>query len=58
MKNEKHFTLRIEDDLLKKFRYVCSYNGRSANAQILYLIRNHSAKFEKEYGEINIKNKT
>ena len=39
MKVERHFGLRIEDELLRKFRYVCEYDGRSANAQILYMIR-------------------
>ena len=28
---EKHFGLRIDGDILAKFRYVCAYVGRSAN---------------------------
>lgn len=52
MKNEKHFGLRVEENLLKKFRYVCEYEGRSANSQILYLIKKCVAEHEKEHGEI------
>ena len=36
--NEKHFGLRVDGDILAKFRYVCGFEGRSANAQIIQLI--------------------
>ena len=49
MKVERHFGLRIEDELLRKFRYVCEYDGRSANAQILYMIRKCVQEYEKEH---------
>ncbi|MBP3414666.1 MAG: Arc family DNA-binding protein [Clostridia bacterium] len=52
MKIERHFGLRIDDELLKKFRYVCEYDGRSANSQILYLIRQYVSNYEKENGKI------
>ncbi len=55
MKNERHFGLRIEDELLRKFRYICEYDGRSANGKILYMIRNCVAEFEKEHGKIELK---
>ncbi len=35
----KHLSVRIESDLLKKFKYVCKYEDRSANGQILSFIR-------------------
>ena len=54
MKIERHFGLRIDDELLKKFRYVCEYEGRSANGQILYLIRRCVAEYEKENGRIHL----
>lgn len=54
MKKERHFGLRIDDELLKKFRYVCEYDGRSANSQILVLIRKYIAEYEKENGKIEI----
>lgn len=54
MGKERHFGLRIEDELLKKFRYVCDYNGRSANGQLLYMIRKSVVEYEKENGKIDL----
>ena len=52
MKDEKHFGLRINSELLRKFRYVCAFDGRSANAQILILIRRYIANYEEKQGKI------
>ena len=46
---EKHFGLRIDDDTLAKFRYVCAYVGRSANSQIIQLILRFIADYEKKH---------
>lgn len=46
------FTLRINFELLKKFRYIAEYNGRSANMELAILIRKHIAEFEKQHGKI------
>lgn len=46
------FTLRINADILKKFRYVADYNARSANRELEVLIKRHIAEFEKEHGKI------
>ncbi len=46
------FTLRIESELLKKFRFVAEYNARSANREISILINNHVKEFEKKNGKI------
>ena len=54
MKKERHFGLRVDDALLKRFRYVCEYEGRSANRQILYLMRQCVQEFEKEHGKIDL----
>ena len=52
MDKERHFGLRIDDTLLKKFRYACSYDDRSANSQILVLIKNYVKDFEEKHGKI------
>lgn len=54
MKNEitKSVSIRIPEELLKELHYVADYEGRSANSQILYLIRNCINEFKKEHGEI------
>ncbi len=52
--NEKHFGLRVDGDILAKFRYVCGYTGRSANSQIIQLMLKFIANFEKEHGKIDL----
>lgn len=51
--NEKHFGLRVDGDILAKFRYVCGYEGRSANSQIIQLMLKCIADYEKEHGKID-----
>ena len=46
------FTLRIDAELLKKFRFVADYNARSANHELEVLMKKHIAEFEKENGKI------
>ena len=53
-KNIRHLSLRIDDETLKKFRYVCESDGRSANGQLLVYIRTAIRKFEEENGEIPV----
>ncbi len=52
MKGQKHLSLRIAEEMLRKFRYVCEYEGRSANRQLLIYIQDAITKFEKEHGTI------
>ena len=52
--NEKHFGLRVDGDILAKFRYVCGYVGRSANSQIIQLMLKFIADYEKEHGKIDL----
>lgn len=49
---EKHFGLRVDGEVLAKFRYVCAYVGRSANSQIIQLMLKFISDYEKKYGEI------
>ena len=46
------FTLRIDSELLKKFRFVADYNARSANREIEVLMKKHVDEFEKKHGRI------
>lgn len=41
--------------MLNKIHVVADYEGRSANSQILILIRDCIEEFEKEHGKIDIK---
>ncbi len=51
MKN-KHLGLFIDPEIHHKLHYICKYEGRSANRQILYLIRKCIMEFEETHGEI------
>ncbi|MCL2351389.1 MAG: hypothetical protein FWC55_02535 [Firmicutes bacterium] len=49
----RHIGIRLEDEELhEKLHYIAKYEGRSANAHILYLIRRDIEKFEAEHGKI------
>ena len=49
---EKHFGLRVDSEILAKFRYVSSYHGRSANGQLIQLMLKFILEYEKEHGKI------
>lgn len=48
----KNFTLRIDDILMAKFHFVSRYSGRSANSQLVMMIRKIVDQFEQANGEI------
>jgi hypothetical protein len=52
-KEVKKLTVRVDPDTLKKFHYVAEYNARSANRELLYLIKMSIIQFEKEHGKID-----
>lgn len=53
-KNNKHLGLEIDPELHYKLKYIAKYEGRSGNAQVLYLIRKCVREFEETVEEINI----
>lgn len=53
-KGNKHLGLEIEPELHFKLHYLSKYEGRSANAEVLYLIRQAIKEFEKTEGEIKV----
>ena len=54
--NILRYTLRINRNLFKKFRYVAEYNGRSANKEIEQLMRIRVENFENNHGKIELHN--
>lgn len=50
----KGFTIRIEENLLHKLHILAAYEGRSANSQVLILIRDAVEAFEEKHGKIEI----
>ena len=52
----KSLSIRIDEEMLDKLHYVADYEGRSANSQILVLIRDCIKSFEDKNGEIEFGN--
>ena len=53
-KKNKHLGIEIDPALHYKLHYISKYEGRSANGQILYLIRKCIRDFEASEGAIEI----
>ena len=47
-----HFTLRIDEELLRKRRHVAKKDRRSVNRELLYLMCKNIEEFEAVHGEI------
>ena len=48
----KSLSIRIEEETLDKLHVIADYEGRSANSQILVLIRDLIEAYEEKHGEI------
>ena len=48
----KSVSIRIEEEMLNKISHIADYEGRSANSQIIVLIRDLIEDYEKKHGEI------
>ena len=51
----KSLSIRIEEEMLDKLHVIADYEGRSANSQILVLIRDLIEAYEEKHGEIQIR---
>ncbi|MBQ9150646.1 MAG: Arc family DNA-binding protein [Clostridia bacterium] len=50
----KSLSIRIDETMLDKLHVIADYEGRSANSQILILIRDCIEKYENKHGEISV----
>ena len=50
----KHLGLRIDSELHGKLHFLAQYDGRSANGEVIYLIRKYIEEFEKKNGKIEL----
>lgn len=48
----KSLSIRIDEEMLDKLHVIADYEGRSANSQILVLIRDLIEEYEAKHGEI------
>jgi hypothetical protein len=53
----KSLSIRIDDTMLNKLHVIADYEGRSANSQILFLIKKMIEEYEEKRGEIQLKRK-
>lgn len=53
-KENKHLGIEIDPVLHYKLRYISKYEGRSGNAQVLYLIRQCIKDFEEKVEVIEL----
>ena len=53
----KSISFRLEENLLKKLHYIADYEGRSANSQVMVLIRDAIDDFEVKHGAIELEEK-
>lgn len=51
----RNLTIRIDSESLDKLHIISDYEGRSANSQMLILIRDLIVKYEREYSDIFLK---
>lgn len=52
MKKTNHLSIRTDQTLHDKFKYVAAYEGRSMSGQILHLIQTCVREYEQKYGPI------
>lgn len=53
MKNNLKLELKVSDELLRKFLFVCEKEKRNPNAQFAFMVRNNVAYYEKTKGRIS-----
>lgn len=53
-KDVKHIGLRVSPEVHNKLRYLATYEGRTINGQVQYLILQCIRDFEKEHGPIDL----
>jgi len=54
MMSIKSLSIRIDQELLHKLHILAAYEARSANSQILILIRQAIEDFEAKHGKIEL----
>ena len=50
----KSLSIRIDEEMLNKLHTVADYEGRSANSQILILIRDCIEQYEEKHSKIEL----
>ena len=54
MQDNASVSLRVDRDLFQKFRYIADAHGRSANREMIQLIKARVAQYEQLHGPIEL----
>jgi hypothetical protein len=52
--NTSKFTLRIDQQILEKFRYIADNNFRTVNKELEMIIKAHIIAYETKNGQIKV----
>ena len=55
--DQRHLSLRIDEELLRRLEYVAAYEDRSMNSTLLQLVRRYVADFEEKHGPIELEDR-
>jgi len=50
----KSVSIRIDEEMLHKLHIIADYEGRSANSEVLILIRDEIERYEQKHGKIEL----
>ena len=53
MKKQPEITIRLPEDLLRKFLYISNAEGRTPNNQFVFMLRNNIQYFERTKGKLD-----
>ena len=53
MKNNLNLDIKVSEELLRKFLFVCEKEKRNPNAQFAFMVRNNISYYEKTKGRIS-----
>jgi len=57
VENIVRYTLRVNRELFKKYRFIAEYGGRSANKEIEQYMKQCVKDFEEKHGKIELPDK-
>ncbi len=52
MKNDREYTVKLSDDLLRRLYYIAEAEHRTPNNHMIYLLRQNIAYYERVHGKI------
>ncbi len=52
MKNDREFTVKLGEELLRKLYYIANAEHRTPNNHFIYLLRQNIAYYERVHGKI------